>query len=129
MNNEEKKHHEYIKAKGKFTVACNHLIFSNEEIKLLEKYGHWFDGLTKGKLLPFNAEQEQFVEVAQMKRNPEAFYEKIWFKYIKRKEIESNKGAILYTTPLPKDDTFYSRDMVKELKNTMFKVMKENHKQ
>jgi uncharacterized protein YifE (UPF0438 family) len=129
MNTEKNKHYEYIKAKVKFTVTCNHAIFSNEEIELLEKYGHWFKALTDGMLLPFNAEQEQFVAVAQMRRVPETLYEKIWFKYIKRKEIESKKGAILYTTPIPEDDKFYSRDMVKKLKSTMFKVVKENHKQ
>ncbi|MBC9911403.1 DUF413 domain-containing protein [Chitinophaga varians] len=129
MNNEAKKHHEYIRVKGKFTLACNPVIFSNEEIDLLEKYGYWFEALTEGVLLPFSVEQEQFVEMAQMRKKPETRYEKLWFKYLKRKEIELKKGAVLYTSPLLKEDTFYNRNMVSTLRNTMFITMKESHRQ
>jgi uncharacterized protein YifE (UPF0438 family) len=128
MSDNKKAHSDYMKAKGKFTVPCNHAIFSYEEMELLKKYGHWFEALTNGTLLPFNMEQEQFIEAARMKRNPETDYEKVWVNYIKRKAIEAKAGAVLYTTPMPKDDAFYSRDMVKNLKSTMFGVMKENHK-
>lgn len=124
----KKTHLDYIKAKGKFTVACNHVIFSREEIELLEKFGHWFEALANGTLLPFNTEQEQFIEAAQMKRTPETDYEKVWFKYVKRKEIEAKAGAALYTTPELEGDTFYNRDMAKKLKGDMSKVMRENHK-
>ena len=129
MGSDNKKtHNDYIKAKGKFNVACDHFIFSKEEIKLLEKYGHWFEALTNGTLSPLNTDQEQFIEVARMSRKPEKDYEKVWFKYIKRKEIESEHGPSLHKKPIVEDDTFYSRDMAKNLKRTMFKVIKENHR-
>ncbi|QJB34865.1 DUF413 domain-containing protein [Chitinophaga oryzae] len=128
MNNEAK-HHEYIKSKGKFTIACNPVIFSPEEIALLEKYGYWFEALVEGRLLPFSAEQKQFVDVAQMRKKPETLYEKLWFRYIKRKEIELKKGATLYTSPLLEDDTFYNREMAKVLRSNMLKLTRENHRQ
>lgn len=127
-NNDKKTHLDYIKAKGKFTIACNQIIFSDVEIELLEKYGHWFEALTSGTLLPFNPEQKQFVEVARQNTSPQTDYEKVWVKYIKRRQIEAKAGAILYTPPMPKDDTFYSRDMAINLKKTMFRVTRENHK-
>lgn len=126
-DNNKKTHFDYIKAKGKFTVACNHVIFSHEEIELLEKYGHWFEALTNGTLLPFNTWQEQFIEAVQTKKNLKTDYEKIWVKYLRRKEIEAKAGAALYTPPTLEDDPFYNRDMAKNLKSTMFKVMKQNH--
>lgn len=129
MNNEAKKHQEYLKAKGQFTIACNPVIFSHEEIALLEKYGYWFEALAEGGLLPFSAEQKQFVEVAQMRKKPETLYEKLWFRYIKRKEIELKKGATLYTPPVLEDDTFYNREMAKALRNNMLKLTRENHRQ
>jgi uncharacterized protein YifE (UPF0438 family) len=121
MRNDDKKtHFNYIEAKGKFTVACNHIIFSDIEIELLEKYGHWFEALTSGELSPFNPEQKQFVEAARLNIPPQTDYEKVWVKYIKRRQIESKAGSILYTSPMPEDDTFYSRDMAINLKRKMF---------
>ncbi|QEH42873.1 DUF413 domain-containing protein [Chitinophaga sp. XS-30] len=129
MNTNNKTTHiEYIKAKGKFAIACNTIIFSNEEIKLLEKYGHWLEALSSGTLLPCSPKQQQFIEVIRAQRKPETNIENLWFKYIKRKEIEAKYGKTLYATPTLKDDPFYNRDMAKMLKRTMFKVTKENHK-
>lgn len=127
-SNNKKTHFDYIEEKGKFTVACSHVIFSHEEIELLEKFGHWFEALANGTLLPFNTKQERFIEVAQMKRKPETDYEKVWFKYVKRKQIEAKAGSALYKTPVLDGDTFYNRDMAKNLRKTMFKVMKEGHR-
>jgi len=127
-NNQKQTHADYIKSKGKFTVDCNHVIFSSQEIELLETYGHWFEALTKGTLLPFNAKQQQFVEVARKQLAPTNDYERVWFKYLKRKEIEAKAGQVLHNTPIPNDDTFYNRDMAKDLKRSMFKMIKENHR-
>jgi uncharacterized protein YifE (UPF0438 family) len=128
MNNTEQTHHDYIKKMGKFPVACNHIIFRKEELELLEQYGYWFEALSNGTLSPLNLQQEQFIEVARMERKPQTEYEEVWFRYIMRKKIEAEKGSILYTTPLPSDDTFYSRDMAKNLKNEMFRLTQENHR-
>jgi hypothetical protein len=39
MNNTKQTHFDYIKAKGKFPIACNHIIFSEAEIELLLPFG------------------------------------------------------------------------------------------
>ncbi|HEV2480056.1 MAG TPA: DUF413 domain-containing protein [Puia sp.] len=123
-----KAHSEYLKEKGKFIINCRQDIFKPQEIEVLEKYGHWFEALTNGTLLPFNAVQAQFIEVAQSRREPETDYEWTWSKYIKRRKIEAEKGDVLHKSPAPVDDTFYSRDMAKKLKGIMFKETRENHK-
>lgn len=124
----KKDHLEYIKSKGKFILKCRHSIFSEEEIALLEKYGHWFQALTDNLLEPFNNEQKQFIEVANRKIKAETFEEKVWFKYLKRKEIEEKHGDILNHKPALEDDTFFSRDMAKSVRKTMFGVMSKNHR-
>jgi uncharacterized protein YifE (UPF0438 family) len=123
----EKAQLEYLKKMGKFRVDRNHKILKSHELDELEKYGHLFEALSSGRLQPANPKQEQFIEVARLKKKPETFYEWIWFKYIRRKDIEAKKGHILDMNPMPDDDTFCSREMSKEVKNMMFKVTKENH--
>ena len=123
MSQKDKETHlSYIEAKGKFTIACNRIIFAPQEIELLEKYGHWFEALTGGTLSPFNSEQEHFIEAVKGARPPETDHEKVWSKYVKRKDIEKKYGPALYTRPVPADDTFYSREMVTLVHETMFKV-------
>ena len=123
----KKDHLPYLN-KGKFKIECNKIIFTAEEIDLIEKYGHQFTALTNGSLMPFNVEQEQFVQVARNLRKTTTDHENVWRKYLKRKEIEAKHGNKLYLSPKPEQDSFYSRDMVKNVKSMMFKVTKENHK-
>jgi uncharacterized protein YifE (UPF0438 family) len=122
-----KEHLAYIN-KENFRMECSNSIFSPQEIEVIEKCGHWFTALTDGSLNPLNAKQKQFVEVSENLRGPTTDYEKVWWKYLKRKEIEAKYGNTLYTNPNPEQDTFHSRDMAKNLKSMMFKVTKENHK-
>lgn len=128
-NDNKKVQLDYLREKGKFRIDCSDEIFKSEEITKLKRFGHLFNALASGKLPPRNSEQEQFIEVAQLRKKPETANEWIWFKYIKRKELEAEKGSALNKRPTPADDTFYNRDMAKNLKNTMFKVTKENHKE
>ncbi len=127
-NNDKKVHYDYIKAMGKFTIACNLIIFSDAEIELLEKYGYWFEALTNGELSPFNSEQKQFVEAARLNIPPKTDYEKVWVKYIKRRQIEAEAGTVLYTSPTPEDDKFYSRDMAINLRRKMFGDNREDYR-
>lgn len=112
---------------GKFRVDRNHKILKSHELDELEKFGHLFEALSSGRFPPANSDQEQFIEVARLKKKPETFYEWIWFKYFRRKEIEATKGYILNKNPTPADDAFCSREMSKEVKKMMSKEMKENH--
>ncbi len=76
----------------RYTLGCSQEIFSNEEeeIELLERYGHWYRRLTCGELRPETKAQRQFVEVAQGERQPETIHEKTWKKYRGRLAWESD---------------------------------------
>jgi uncharacterized protein YifE (UPF0438 family)/predicted GIY-YIG superfamily endonuclease len=124
----KKVHLTYIKKKGKFTPQCNLSTFTEQEIELLEEYGHWFNALCTGELEPFNEPQQQFVAMAKRDRQPKTDYEKVWHHYLKRLEIEAKAGDSLYTPPTLKDDTFYSRDMAKNMRKTMFSIISQTHK-
>lgn len=117
----------YIKEKGKFTVDCNHIIFSTEDIEILEKYGHWFKALTDGELDPITDLQREFILVAKGQRSPFTIEEFAWFKYLGRKVVEAKNGNKLYEQHQLEDDTFYRRDMAKKQKKMMFGEMKKNH--
>ncbi|MHC1777560.1 MAG: DUF413 domain-containing protein [Lentimicrobium sp.] len=121
-------HLQYLHEKGKFTVDCNHIIFSTEDIEILEKYGHWFMALTKGELDPISDLQKEFILVAKGERSPFTIEEFAWFKYLGRKAVEAKSGNKLYEHPHLQEDTFYSRDMAKKLKKMMCGEMGKNHK-
>jgi uncharacterized protein YifE (UPF0438 family) len=59
-------------------------------------------------LPPFNAEQKQFVEVFGNLREPTTDYEKVWRKYLKRKEIDAKSENQFYTGPELIQDSFSS---------------------
>lgn len=113
---------------GKFKIDCGKHIFSEGEIEILEKYGHWLKALSAGELEPPTERQELFIEMTQGKRQPFSEEEWAWFKYIGRKRIEKEKGDVLYTTPRLEDDPFYSREGAKALRKNVFKTVTESHR-
>jgi uncharacterized protein YifE (UPF0438 family) len=122
-------HLAYLKNKGTFRVDCSHKIFSDDEIAILEKYGHWFQALETGELMPYTDLQKEFVRVARGERGPFSVAEKAWFKYKGRKALEAaDVEGRLKREYIPEDDTFYNRDMTKSVRSTMFKVNLDNHK-
>jgi uncharacterized protein YifE (UPF0438 family) len=118
---------DYVQAKGKFNVNVSHVAFSPGQLAILENFGQWFEALTNGTESPSNAEQQQFVEVAHMQRKSRTDNEIAWSRYLKRKKIETDKGATLHQSPQPNEDPFCSRDMAKQVRNTMYKVTRDNH--
>jgi len=124
----KEQHLNYIKDHGKFKVDCNHVIFSNDELEILEKYGHWFNALISGELEPITELQKEFIRVANGEAVAFSPEEKAWSKYQKRKEIEEKYGESLNIHYHSADDTFYSRDMAKQMKKTMFAEMRNNHR-
>ena len=56
--------------------------FSEEEAKILKRYGGVFHRLTTGERPPETEAQERFVEVARGVRNPTTIYEQAWRKYL-----------------------------------------------
>ncbi len=125
LNKQE--HLKLIKEKGRFVVDCSHDIFSNEQIEILEKYGHWFMALTTGKLEPITDLQRDFVLVATHKKEAFSLEEIAWFRYLGRKAVEAKHGDRLKHRYQPEDDTFYNREMVTSQRRMMFGEMKKNH--
>ena len=121
-------HLKFIKEKGKFAVDCNHGSFSTEEIEMLEKYGHWFNALTSGTLEPFTDTQKRFISVAEGKEDPFSLQEAAWWKYLDQIAYEARHRDGIVIQYDPQDDTFYSRNMFKQQKATMRKVIKDNHR-
>lgn len=121
-------HIQYLQSKGPYSLECKKIIFSNEEITLLEKYGYWFTGLEKGELFPFTELQKLFIQVAKKEREPVSFEEKTWFKYKARKAIEAKNGDAMEREYLIECDSFYSREMAKGMKSMMYKEMIKNHR-
>lgn len=123
------KHKALVKRPDKFQVKCSHSIFNMEEIELLERYGHWYEGLASGYLTPLTEKQVHFVKVAQNQETPQTPEEKAWFKYQGRRRLEADPDNRLDVHYELQDDTFYSRDMVQRLRATMSSVTWKNHRQ
>lgn len=98
--------------KQRFVLGCSQEIFSDEEIELLERYGHWYRRLACGELRPETEAQRQFVEVAQGERQPETVHEKTWRKYRERLALESdpaNRQAMGEIRRMPNDREDWKR--------------------
>lgn len=126
MSNKQE-HLAYWKSKGDFVIDCDLAIFSTEEIQILKRYGHWFRALTSGDLKPFTVMQQAFIDVAHEKREPITPAENAWFRYLKRKWIEEKYGDSLKKRYVPAQDTFYNREMAKNLKKIMAGENLKNH--
>lgn len=123
----KQEHLDLIATKGKFTMNCNHGSFSTEEIEMLENYGHWFNALTTGSLKPITDAQQRFILVATGTEYPFSLEEVAWWKYLDQTSYETRRRDGVIIQYYPQNDTFYSRDMAKQLRSTMFKVTRENH--
>ena len=127
MSNKQE-HQAFIEKKGKFIVDCSHAVFSTEEIELLEKYGHWFKALETGELKPFTDRQKAFILVATHKQVAFSLEEVAWLRYQWRKDWEADHDNISKEQRYLEEDTFHYRSMVKQVRSTMGKVMRDNHK-
>ena len=120
-------HLEFVSHRGQFTVDCSHEIFSPEELCILEKWGHWFRGLTDGDLKPFTEVQEQFIQETAVRKKTGTIYEIAWRKYLFRKKLEREKGEKLNIKYEAEHDTFYSREDRDKLMRINFSTMGKNH--
>jgi uncharacterized protein len=101
-------HLEYISQHGLYSIDCNREIFTYEEMRIIQKWGHWFTGLVSGELKPFTDLQERFIKVMNGVLDPSSIEEIAWFKYRGRKAVEKKYGDQLKVQYALENDTFKS---------------------
>ncbi len=120
-------HKNYLKQKGRFVIDCNTIIFSIEEIEILNKYGHWFRAICNGELEIFTEKQRRFVQAIEGEREPFSPEEVAWHKYLGRKKVEEKYGDKLEYDYMPEENGFYSREMHKTQQLLMFRLISDEH--
>ena len=125
---EKQKHLKFIRGKGRFIIDCNTDAFSTYEIEILEKWGNWFKALCDGTLVPFTMKQERFIRMAKNEIEPVSLEEQAWSRYLGTKNREARPGDEQDKEYLPYEDTFYNREMYKQMRKMMYAEMKKNHK-
>lgn len=120
-------HLEYISNKGLFQIDCDLIVFSKEEIQILEKWGHWFMALISRDLKPFTEAQESFIKVINGESEAISPYEKSWNKYLNRKKIDKEYGDKLKAQYKLDGDRFYPREDIQKMKCINFERMSDNH--
>jgi uncharacterized protein YifE (UPF0438 family) len=123
----KEKHQEFIMQKGPFKIDCNLAIFSNEEIGVLERWGHWFKALVEDELKPFTESQKRFIEVFNGESDPFTLEEIAWFKYQGRKAVEEKYGDRLKVSYEEEVDTFYSREDWKKINQITYGTISQIH--
>jgi uncharacterized protein YifE (UPF0438 family) len=128
IKSQKQKHLSWLRQHGRFVIDCETDIFSEDEIELLEKWGHWYRGLCEEKLVPFTMKQENFIRVYKGEIAPFSLHETAWFKYTSERISEEKPGDIKHREYLPQDDPFYNRSMRQQMNRMMFGVMRSNHR-
>jgi uncharacterized protein YifE (UPF0438 family) len=105
---EKKKHLAFLKFN--FQISCSREIFSPKEIDILVTNGAWLEALHLHKIKPLTELQETFIEQIEQGIQPENKIAKVWFKYIKRIEIEKKFGTSLKVQYQLNNNDFYSRE-------------------
>lgn len=80
-------HLEYISHRGLFHLGCDPTVFTKEEIDIIEKWGHWFTGLTSGELKPITEIQVRFIRVVNGELTAVTPEEVAWLKYQASKAV------------------------------------------
>jgi len=73
-----------------FTIRTSQEIFDSDELEMLKRHGTQFERLMKGERLPETAAQERFIGVCKNEVEPETKHEKVWWKYLRRLDWESD---------------------------------------
>lgn len=116
----EEIHKQYIREKGTFVIKCNAVIFSNEQVEILLKYGHWFQALCDGTLTPYTEKQRRFILAIDGKREPFSEEEVTWNMYLSRLKLEKEYGNHLEYNFIPEEKGFYREEMYKDIQSKLF---------
>ncbi|HNU57072.1 MAG TPA: DUF413 domain-containing protein [Flavobacteriales bacterium] len=111
-----------------FPFACDPRLFSDEQYATIRRWGHWCQGLSNGTLTPFTEAQQRFVAAVKGATPPEEPHAAAWWRYLKRRAIEEKHSAAMRSSHQVDADTFYNRDMAKQLRRTMGGVNLREHK-
>jgi uncharacterized protein YifE (UPF0438 family) len=68
-------------------------MFTERELGLLQRRGHWLEGLDLAAIAPVTVAQERFVKVCRGELRPETEFERAWMKLKGRREFESEPRA------------------------------------
>jgi len=95
---QENENEDHLKYLGQPISDINSLrnICSEEELKIINKYGAWMEALADQKIEPITPEQKRFVDVSAGIAEPKSEYEKIWMKifYARNDHLNEQKNAI-----------------------------------
>jgi len=95
---QETENEDHLRYLGKPISDINSLrkIFSEEELKIINKYGAWMEALVDRKIEPITPEQKRFVDVSIGIAEQKSEYEKIWMKifYARNNHLIEQKNAI-----------------------------------
>ena len=56
-------------------------LFTPEEIKILEKYGYWFEALLLEQVPITTEKQKKFMKAQKKGFEPKGIYERLWYRY------------------------------------------------
>lgn len=120
--------HRAMAARRDFRFTCDPRLFSDEQFALITRWGHWYEALSNGSIAPFTDAQRRFVAAVADATPPTETHAAAWWRYIRRTMIEQKHGDALHSTHQVDADTFYNRDMAKQLRRTMGGVNLREHK-
>lgn len=78
-------------------IECDRSVFAPDEVRLLERFGAWFQALACGEIVPLTEQQQAFLLVHKGVRQPATVYESVWVKYQTQRifELAQRTGAAL----------------------------------
>lgn len=78
-------------------------VLNKEEYSILSKYGTWMNALHSESISPITQKQREFCDNIKKQKPPTEKYAKIFWVYLKRKEL-LKKGHLVNQKILAKDD-------------------------
>ncbi len=120
--------HRALAEQRDFAFACDPRLFSDEQYALIRRWGYWYQGLTEAQLAPITDAQRSFIDAVKGRTPPVEQHAAAWWRYTHRLALEKEKGAAMHSTHQVDADTFYNRDMAKQLRKTMGGVNLREHK-
>jgi len=78
-------------------------VLNKEEYSILCEYGAWMNALHAGAVSPITQKQKEFCDNIKKQKPPTEKYAKIFWIYLKRKEL-MKKGSLVNQKIFAKDD-------------------------